>query len=98
MPNMFVEGDSSVGDRILYRQNVTRNTNQPYIVRHRLRYENQVITSISVLPLNVELHCPEVEVVEGGINCRDVELRLKTSSNVFWGCKVVICGTSETKH
>ncbi|KAJ9583459.1 hypothetical protein L9F63_022201 [Diploptera punctata] len=96
MPNMFVEGDPSLNDMICYTQTMTwenETGNDGYIVSHTTRSQDQEITSISVLPLRVELHCPEVQILEGGMYESKVKLRLKSTRSGSWGCKITICCT-----
>ncbi|PSN36286.1 hypothetical protein C0J52_26027 [Blattella germanica] len=96
MQNIFMEGDPSVNDEVSYQQKVVRTSSSAYYVRHRLRHEDQIITGISVLPLSKDLQSPEVEVVDGGINYRDVKLKLEPCYGEQWGCDIKIFGSSSS--
>ena len=91
--NMYAAGDPSVDDEVAYTQTVTRTTRSPYLVDYRMRHESQVITAMSVLPMNENLQSPEVEIIEGGVNWRHVKMRLTPASEGRWGCDIKICGS-----
>ncbi|KAJ9577338.1 hypothetical protein L9F63_006082 [Diploptera punctata] len=98
LPNIFVAGGPKVSDQISYKYELSRTTRDPYIISHRLEHESQIITGISVLPLNKDVQAPEVEILEGGINWRDVKLRLTVVGEGRWACHIQICGTPPPKQ
>ena len=97
-PNIFQVGTPLVGQEVAYKHRV-RSSKKEHIVKFRMRNENEVITAIGVFPMNLDedrsIFCPETEITDGGVNHRNVELRLTkhlTSSMSQWECDVFICG------
>ena len=91
-PNMFMAGDPNEDDHVAYKEKVIRNSSNPYTVNFTMRKADQAITAIAVFPISDDLPSPEVEIINGGINWRNVTMRLTTTQS-RWGCEIRICGS-----
>jgi hypothetical protein len=78
----------------VYKHKVTRRSQQPYNVRHKLRNEG-IISGIACFPLDEDMDSPEYEVVDGGINDNFVVICLTPLDGHEWGCNIHVCSTSQ---
>jgi hypothetical protein len=49
------------------------------------------ITGLACVPVSEAVQSPEAEVVEGGINCSSVTIRLTPVEKGKWACDIAIC-------
>ena len=91
-PNVFLAGDPNLQDILVYKETVKRSSNNPFTVKFTMREEGQKISAIAVLPISDDRPAPEVEVIDGGINFRNVTMRL-TPVQGGCGCHISISGS-----
>lgn len=78
---------------VIYKQIVRRGTMTPY----EFKFHDPVykITGIACGPQDDKTSSPGVEVVDGGIGCHRVVIRLSPVQKGPWACSIEICGIEE---
>jgi hypothetical protein len=79
------EEHDALQERILIRSSL-----EPYC--YEFSKPGYTFTGISCLPVSADIHPPEAEVIEGGINCSSVTIRLTPVLESNWACRVLVCG------
>jgi hypothetical protein len=81
--------------KVIYRSIIERSTMTPYTFTF---YDPaHIITGIACLPKDAETSSPEVEVVRGGVSCKEVEIILTPVQKGNWCCCVQINGIDDNR-
>jgi predicted transcriptional regulator len=66
---------------------------------YRIKFNDpaRIITGIACLPKDAKTSSPEVEVVSGGVGCKEVEIVLTPVQKGEWVCVVQINGIAENR-
>ena len=92
----YIDGDPNVTSYdVIYRSVIERSSNTPY--RFKFHDPTHIITGIACLPKDAETSSPEVEVISGGVGCKEVEIVLTPVQKGDWCCCVQINGTGENR-
>jgi hypothetical protein len=78
---------------VIYKQIVRRGTLTPY--EFKFYDPAHIITGIACGPQDDKTSSPEAEVVDGGIGCHHVVIRLSPVQKGSWACCIEISGTEE---
>jgi hypothetical protein len=76
---------------VIYKQIVRRGTMTPY--EFKFYDPAHVITGIACGPQDDKTSSPDAEVVDGGIGCHHVVIRLSPVQKGRWACSIEISGT-----
>jgi hypothetical protein len=79
---------------IIFKQIVQRGTMTPY--EFKFYDPVHIITGIACGPQDDKTSSPEVEVIEGGISCHSVVIRLSPVQKGPWACCIEISGIEGT--
>lgn len=85
---LLMEGVPELGG-VAYRQQVVRYTQEPYEFTYS--HPTDIITGIACVPLRKDCQSPEAKVTKGGINHRNVTIRLTPTQRGKWGSHIIIC-------
>jgi hypothetical protein len=91
----FFEGCPETGS-VVHQQQVVRWSHEPITIRYR--NATNIITGIVCVPVDTETQSPQAEVIEGGVNCKHVTIRLTPVQSGKWACDITIRGTSSTAN
>jgi hypothetical protein len=74
----------------LHEKTISLQSREPY--DYKYSKPGYTFTGIACLPDSGEIQSPEAEVIEGGINCSSVTIRLKSVQEGEWACRIMVCG------
>ena len=90
----YIDGDPNVTSyEVIYKSVIERSSNTPY--RFKFHDPTYIITGIACLPKDAETSSPEMEVISGGVGCKEVEIVLTPVQKGNWCCHVQINGIKE---
>lgn len=90
----YIDGDPNITSyEVIYRSVIERSSETPY--RFKFHNPTHIITGIACLPKDDKTSSPEVEVISGGVGCKEVEIALTPLSKGNWCCCVQINGKAE---
>ena len=90
----YLEFDPNIkSHKIIFKQIVRRGTKTPY--EFKFYDPAHIISGIACGPQDDETSSPEVEVVDGGISCHHVMIRLSPIQKGPWACCIEISGPEE---
>jgi hypothetical protein len=81
--------------KLIYRSIIERSTKTPYTFK--FHDPSHIITGIACLPKDAETSSPEVDVVSGGVGCKEVEIVLTPVEKGKWCCCVQINGIEDNR-
>ena len=91
----YKDGDENIRDsKLICRSIIVSCRKTPYPFKFHDRAH--IITGIACVPKYAETSSPEVEVVRGGVGCKEVEIILKPFEKVNWCCCIQIYGIEDT--
>jgi len=90
----YIDGDPNVKSyEVIYRSVIERSSMEPY--RFKFHDPSHIITGIACLPKDAKTSSPEVEVISGGVGCKEAEIVLTPVQKGDWCCCVQINGAAE---
>ena len=92
----YIDGDPNVTSyEVIYRSVIDKCSMAPY--RFKFHDPTHTIPGIACLPKDAKTSSPEVEVVSGGVGCKEVEIVLTPVQKGGWSCCVQIAGIAENR-
>jgi len=90
----YLDVDPNINShKIIYKQIVRRGTETPY--EFKFYDPAHSITGIACGPQDDKTSSPGTEVVDGGIGCHHVVIRLSPVQKEPWACSIEISGAEE---
>jgi hypothetical protein len=91
----YLDFDPNINShKIIFKKIVQRGTMTPY--EFKFYDPAHIIAGIACAPQDDKTSSPEVEVVDGGISCHHVVIRLSPVQKGPWACSIEISGTEES--
>jgi hypothetical protein len=81
--------------KLIYKQVVVRSTEAQYTVTFRDPYH--LISGIACFPRDDKTAAPEIEVVDGGVSHKHVNILLSPLQEGTWSCCIQIFGVPDHK-
>jgi hypothetical protein len=74
----------------LHEKRISLQSREPYDFKYRK--PGYTLTGISFLPESESVQSPEAEVIEGGVNCSSVTIRLTPVEEGASACRIMVYG------
>jgi len=87
--------DNIKSHTVIFKKIIRRGTMTPY--EFEFYDPAHIITGIACGPQDDKTSSPETEVVDGGISCHRVVIRLSPVQKGPWACCIEICGIEENR-
>jgi hypothetical protein len=92
----YIDRDPNItSSEIIYSSVVERCSKTPY--PFKFQDPTRIITGIVCVPKDNKTSSPEVEVISGGVGCKEVEIVLTPVQKGDWACRVEIIGITANR-